>query len=148
MTADLIGRCARRAASAALLIAMVTGAAHAAENYRVRLTTVPIEARTSAEVKGSGSATAELDGARLRVTGSFNGLVSPATFGRLHEGSVKGVRGPQIAEFAVPAAASGSFSAELTLTPAQAQSLRQGRLYLQIHSSGAPDGNLWGWLLP
>jgi hypothetical protein len=26
--------------------------------------------------------------------------------------------------------------------------LRQGRMYLQLHSESAPDGNLWGWLLP
>jgi hypothetical protein len=25
--------------------------------------------------------------------------------------------------------------------------LRKGMVYVQIHSEGAPDGNLWGWLL-
>jgi hypothetical protein len=61
---------------------------------------------------------------------------------------VLGVRGPSVAEFTVPQAASGSFNAEFKLTPPQLQSLHQGRLYLQIHSAAAPDGNLWGWLLP
>lgn len=122
-------------------------AVHAAESYRVRLTTVPIEARTSADAKGSGSATAELDGTRLTIHGSFSGLVSAATGGELHAGPVTAVRGPKIAEFAVPQAQSGPFSATIALTPEHVQSLREGRLYLQVGSVGAPDGNLWGWLL-
>jgi hypothetical protein len=48
----------------------------------------------------------------------------------------------------VPAAQSGAFNAELTLTAAQAEGVRQGQVYLQIHSVSAPEGNLWGWLLP
>jgi len=26
--------------------------------------------------------------------------------------------------------------------------LEKGRFYVQLHSEKAPDGNLWGWLLP
>ena len=33
------------------------------------------------------------------------------------------------------------------LTPDQLQALLDGRLYIQIHSASAPEGNLWGWLL-
>ena len=33
------------------------------------------------------------------------------------------------------------------LTPDQIADLRAGRLYVQIQSERAPDGNLWGWLL-
>ena len=58
-----------------------------------------------------------------------------------------GVRGPPFADVTVPAATSGDFSAEVALTPAQIEALRQGRIYLQIHSASAPDGNLWGWVL-
>jgi hypothetical protein len=61
---------------------------------------------------------------------------------------VLGVRGPAVAEFTVPQSPSGSFNAQFKLTPSQLDSLRLGRLYLQIHSVAAPDGNLWGWLLP
>jgi len=35
----------------------------------------------------------------------------------------------------------------LDLTREQVQSLQSGRLYVQISSEKAPDGNLWGWLL-
>jgi hypothetical protein len=119
----------------------------AAESFKVRLRPVPIEAATAAATKGEGDAAAELDGRRLRLTGRFAGLQGPATIARLHEGPVMGVRGPAIAEVAVPAAQSGTFNAELTLTAAQAAGLRDGRVYLQIHSQSAPEGNLWGWLL-
>ena len=133
--------------AAALVLVIATFAASAAESFKVRLTPVPIEAATSAATKGRGSATASLDGATLTVNGSFSGLAGAATVAALHEGPVLGVRGPSVADFTVPQVASGSFSAQFQLTAAQVQSLHQGRLYLQIHSAAAPDGNLWGWLL-
>jgi len=136
-----------RAAAAVLAVFAMFGA-HAAEGFKVRLTPVPIEASTAAKTQGSGSASASLDGSTLSVTGSFTGLVGAATVAALHEGPVLGVRGPAVADFTVPQSASGSFNAQFKLTPAQVQSLHQGRLYLQIHSAAAPDGNLWGWLLP
>ena len=34
------------------------------------------------------------------------------------------------------------------LTPAQVQELSASRYYVQLHSEKAPDGNLWGWLMP
>jgi len=120
----------------------------AADSFKVRLRPVPIEAATAAATTGAGEAAAELDGRRLRLTGSFAGLQGAATIARLHEGSVMGVRGPAIADVTVPAAQRGTFSADLTLTAAQAAGIREGRVYLQIHSTSAPDGNLWGWLLP
>jgi hypothetical protein len=135
------------AASFAVLV-LLPFAASAADAFKVRLTPVPIEASTAAKTKGGGSATASLDGTTLTLNGSFAGLQGAATVARLHEGAATGVRGPAVADFTVPQAASGSFTAKLTLTATQAESVRQGRTYLLIHSAAAPDGNLWGWLLP
>ena len=36
----------------------------------------------------------------------------------------------------------------MELSPVQIADLEKGRLYIQLHSEKAPDGNLWGWLLP
>ena len=58
-----------------------------------------------------------------------------------------GVRGDAISELSVEASVSGTFSGNVELTQEQVQRLRQGRLYIQIHSEAAPEGNLWGWLL-
>jgi hypothetical protein len=34
------------------------------------------------------------------------------------------------------------------LTPQPLQDLQNSCLYVQLHSERAPDGNLWGWLMP
>ena len=39
-------------------------------------------------------------------------------------------------------------AARSTSPPIQVADLEKGRLYVQLHSEKAPDGNLWGWLLP
>lgn len=126
----------------------LTGTAGAADTFRVRLTPVPIEAATAAATTGQGSATAQLDGTKLSLKGTFGGLKGAATVARLHEGAVTGVRGPAIADFTVPAAQGGSFAADIPLTAAQADAVRRGHVYVQIASASAPEGNLWGWLLP
>ena len=41
----------------------------------------------------------------------------------------------------------GTLTGSIQLTPVQIDDLRRGRLYIQIHSEKAPEGNLWGWLL-
>jgi hypothetical protein len=143
-------RSARRVllCSAALVAAVVAITASAQQSFKVRLRPVPIEASTAANTTGAGEATASLAGSKLTVRGNFAGLKGAATVAHLHQGPVMGVRGPSFADVTVPAATSGAFNAEIALTPAQVEGLRQGQIYLQIHSESAPDGNLWGWLLP
>ena len=130
-----------------LCLALFT-VSQSAETFVARLTMMPIEVATRTNVTGSGSGSATLDGRRLLVSGSFSGLQGPATAARLHEGIALGIRGAPLFELGVESATAGSFSGEVELTPEQVESLRQGRLYIQIHSEAAPDGNLWGWLLP
>jgi hypothetical protein len=47
----------------------------------------------------------------------------------------------------VSKAISGTVTGTVDLTREQVQSLQSGRLYVQISSEKAPEGNLWGWLL-
>lgn len=143
-----------RLAAALGCIASLAGSAGAAaqrtETFTARLTWVPISGAERADVTGRGTATATLAGAQLSISGSFEGLAAPATAARLHHGMAKGVRGLPIGELTVTRAASGTLSGTITLTREQIDSLRQGRLYVQVHSEKgvAPDGaNLWGWLL-
>jgi hypothetical protein len=139
---------AMRLLVAATAACAVAAAAVAADTFRVRLTPVPIEASTAAATTGQGNATAQLEGTKLTLKGAFAGLKGAATVAQLHEGAVTGVRGPAIADFTVPSAQSGSFTADITLTVAQADAVRRGHMYVQIASASAPEGNLWGWLLP
>jgi len=135
--------------SAALVLAafVFAASAHADEKFRGRLYPVPIDQSLRAEVTGNGSIAAVLDGHKLSITGTFQGLRSAATMAQLHQSPVTGVRGPVILDLTVSKASSGSVNGSFELTDEQANLLRKGRLYVQIHSEKAPDGNLWGWLL-
>jgi hypothetical protein len=134
--------------STVLVAAALVFAAAAQQSFKIRLRPVPIEASTAANTTGAGEAFAELAGTRLTLRGNFAGLKGAATVAHLHQGPVMGVRGPAIADVTVPGATMGAFSAEIALTAAQVEGLKQGQIYLQIHSETAPDGNLWGWLVP
>jgi len=131
-----------------MLAGLVSATAMGAETFTARLTMVPIEMATRANVAGEGAATAVLDGRRLSVQGTFAGLRGAATVVRLHAGVLTGVRGPVVGELNVTRATAGEIAGTLELDAAQAESLLQGRWYIQVHSDAAPDGNLWGWLLP
>jgi hypothetical protein len=108
---------------------------------------VGIDASKRAEITGSGSISAVLAGTQLSITGAFDGMQSPATLAQVRQGVATGVRGPAIGDLTVSPATSGDVSGMLSLTAEQVESLRKGKLYIQIHSEKAPDGNLWGWLL-
>ena len=116
--------------------------------YRARLSVVPIDVAMQATVAGSGAATATLKGSTLSIAGTFGGLKTPATVARLHRGPKTAMRGPAIGDLTATAATSGAISGTIELTKLQIDDLAAGRIYLQLHSEKAPDGNLWGWLLP
>ncbi len=130
-----------------LLLASVAGA-QKAETYKVRLTPVSMDAAMKVNIAGSGTATATLNSAKLTISGTFEGLLGPATTAQIHRGSATGVRGPVILDLTISPATAGTVTGSFDLTPDQVESLRKGRLYIQIASQKAPDGNLWGWLLP
>jgi hypothetical protein len=139
------------AGSALALVLVCAGLAPAAaqnqERYKVRLATVPTDGGMRETVAGTGSAAAVLAGAKLTITGTFQGLRSPATVARLHNGLTRGVRGPAVGDLTVSKGTTGSVSGSIDLTPEQVQSLRKGQMYVQLSSEKAPEGNLWGWLL-
>jgi CHRD domain-containing protein len=120
------------------------------ETYTARLGWVPTTPTDRPNVTGKGSATATLAARKLTISGSFEGLAAPATVARLHSGIAKGARGAAIADLMVTQAAAGKLSGSIDLTPQQVESLKQGKLYIQLHTDKGipPDGStLWGWLL-
>ena len=121
--------------------------AQAQETFKTRLSPVPIDAQLAPIVTGHGSVSAVLAGTKLTVTGTFEGMHSPATAAHLHLSKMTGVRGSPIHELTVTKAASGNVSGSVDLTAPEVEALRKGLLYVVVHSEGAPDGNLWGWLL-
>ena len=117
------------------------------DTFKARLSAVPVENSTVAGITGSGSVTAVLTGRNLSVSGKFEGMRTPATLAQIHVGP-KGIRGPVLSDLTITKATSGTISGTITLKPAQVDDLKAGRFYVQIHSEKAPDGNLWGWILP
>jgi len=125
----------------------VSSAAQDKGQFRARLSTVPIDVAQQSTIAGNGSATATLTNRKISVTGTFANLKTPATMAKIHV-APKGMRGPAIFDLVVSNATSGALSGEFELTPAQVRDLMAGRFYIQLHSEKAPEGNLWGWLLP
>ena len=126
-------------------------AAQSGEKFTARLGWVPTAGPNDrVNVTGKGTATGTLSGRKLTINGSFEGLAAPATVARLHQGIAKGARGAAITDLTVSKGASGTLTGSVDLTAPQVEALRQGKLYIQLHSEKgvAPDGsNLWGWFL-
>ena len=139
------------AMTAALVGSALPLAAQGGEKYTARLGWVPIAGPNDrVNVTGKGSATGTLSGRTLSINGTFEGLAAPATLARLHQGIAKGARGAAITDLTITKGASGTLTGSVDLTQPQVEALRQGKLYIQLHSEKgvAPDGsNLWGWFL-
>jgi hypothetical protein len=135
--------------AAALLCGFSVTAALAADQvFASRLTPVAYDGAMRANVQGDGHVSATLSGNKLSVTGSFTGLPSPATGAALYSGSGIGVPGMPIQTLTLAGQSDGSVSGTVTLNAKQLAAFRQGHVYVQLNSQKAPDGNLWGWLLP
>src|SRR5262245_31988795 len=125
----------------------ISVAAQTGKSFKTRLSPVPIDVTMQTTIAGSGTVTAALAGSKLTVSGTFEGLKSPATVAKLRKSPVRGVRGPEIFDLTVTQATAGTLNGAFDLTPPQIADLQAGRLYIQINSERAPEGNLWGWLL-
>jgi hypothetical protein len=125
----------------------LTGAA-ASSTFHVRLSPGPRLVGTRADRSGSGSVTATLDGNTLTLQGSFTGLLAVPTGAHLRMGPLPGVRGPRVADLTFSADTTGTVSGRVQLDSAQIAALRKGGLYMELDSEKAPEGDLWGWIMP
>ena len=115
------------------------------DNYRTRLSPVPIDVAMQANVAGQGQVTAMLAGNKLTVTGNATGLRSPATEVHIHRGA-PGIPGPSILDLTTTKTTAPAISGTVDLSPSMVDDLKNGQLYVQLNSERAPDGNLRGWL--
>ena len=118
------------------------------ESFDVRLSPAPRDASMRTSIAGHGSVSVTLRGNRLTLSGTFEGFTSPATHAELHRGPAVAMRGPAIHELTVSTGTSGTLSGSFTLSADELAALNAAQLYLQVASESAPDGNIWGWLLP
>src|SRR5215510_12203698 len=137
----------RALATLLIVAAIISLKGQSTRNFKVRLSPVPVDIAMMANITGSGSATAVLAGDKLTINGTFEGMKSNVTIAQVHKGPVAGVRGPVVFDLTASGTTSGTIKGTLTLTPVQIADLEKRRLYIQIHSEKAPEGNLWGWLV-
>lgn len=134
----------------AIALAMSTTAAMAADNFQIGLTPVARSNATHFTAIGYGNAKVSVEGNKLSISGTFDGLASPATDAQLCEGIGIGIVGVcGVGKLTISQATSGNITGTIVLDTTQQGALRAGRLYIQLNSLGAPApaGNLWGWLL-
>ena len=131
-------------AALAVVCALV---AQTQQTFKARLSPVAVDTQLVSVITGHGVLSAALAGTKLTVTGTFEGMHSAATAAHLHQSKATGLPGPVIHELTVSKAMDGTISGSADLAPAEVEALRKGLLYVMVHSTGAPDGNLWGWLL-
>jgi hypothetical protein len=136
-----------RVALVAVLLLTASVSAAQGTTYQARLAVVPLDVAMQSTIAGAGDVRGTLEGRTLVLNGRFSGLRSSATVARLHVSAVRGMRGAAVADLTVSPAIEGTVTGRVELTPPQLTALSEGRLYVQLHSEKAPDGNLWGWLL-
>jgi CHRD domain len=133
---------------ACLLSVLPGAAAQSPLTFHFRLSPGPRLVGTRADRSGGGSVVATLDGSKLTLKGSFSGLLSVPTGAHLFMGSLPGVRGPQVTGLTISPATTGVLSGIVQLTTEQLTALHNGGLYVEIDSDQAPEGDLWGWIMP
>jgi hypothetical protein len=114
-------------------------------SFDFRLSPGPRLVGTRAQSSGSGQVHVSLEGRTLTLHGTYQGLLGKAADVHLAMGSMPGVRGSAIAPLA---AADGAISGQVVLTSRQLAAFQKGGLYVEIDSAEAPDGDLWGWIMP
>ena len=108
------------------------------ETFRARLA-------PSAGGTGAGEVRAVLRGRLLDISGRFDGLTSVATAAHVHQAPA-GETGPALFTLEVTPGRDGDLRGGADLAGDQVEALREGTLYVQIHTLDRPAGALLGWL--
>ena len=114
-------------------------------SFRARLSPLPVDGRLVRTITGVGQVRATLAGDRLTITGTFEGLASPATAAHVHIAPA-GERGPAVGPLEVSASPEGDITGSVVLSIEDSAALLAQSLYIQIHSEENPEGELRGWI--
>lgn len=142
-------RCTSRRLILAGVVVLLGGVPHAqtSQEFRGRLSVLPIDFTTAPSMSGQGEAHATLTGPTLVITGEFEGLSSPATAAHIHQ-APPARRGAVAFTLDVADERRGTLAGTFTLDAAGQEALRDGNYYVQIHTENNRSGELRGWLLP
>ena len=132
----------------AAVMLTATAAFAADQSFDFRLSPGPRLVGTRAESSGAGRVHAELKGNILTLSGDYHGLLAASATAQLMMGPLPGVRGPKLADLTITPAVTGTISGKVTLNRQAMAAFAKGGLYIEIISQPAPDGDLWGWIMP
>lgn len=132
----------------AAVMLTATAAVAADQSFDFRLSPGPRLVGTRAESSGAGRVHADLKGNVLTLSGDYHGLLAAPATAQLMMGPLPGVRGPKLADLIITPAVNGTVSGKVTLNKQAMATFAKGGLYIEIISQPAPDGDLWGWVMP
>jgi hypothetical protein len=139
----------QRGVLAALVsLLFLSGPALADQSFDFRLSPGPRLVGTRADSSGSARLHADLKGNVLTLSGDYQGLLAAPATAQLMMGPLPGVRGPKLADLTIAPAASGAISGKVTLNKQAMAAFAKGGLYVEITNAAAPEGDLWGWVMP
>jgi uncharacterized repeat protein (TIGR01451 family) len=95
---------------------------------------------TNSTAKGTATLLLTPDETEARLSLTFNGLTSQETAAHIHGPAPPGISGQVL--FPLPLGQVDDF--QIVLTPSQVQDLKNGLLYINVHSSNFPNGEIRG----
>ncbi|WPB76264.1 CHRD domain-containing protein [Archangium violaceum] len=111
---------------------------------------------TAAPATTMGIATATLDGNTLTVTGTFTGLQSnlqvasgTESAAHVHQGA-QGTNGPVVLDLTITTSdqRNGSYTGTKNLSNDEQESFKGGLFYINVHTTGNPNGEIRGQFIP
>ena len=131
-----------------LVAAFAAGGAHAAGQFRATLAGASEVPANTSTATGNAHAKLDDDGTTLRVHVRYSGLSSGVTGAHVHSGAA-GTNGPVVVDLQPVLGKSAGTIAEhrATLDAAAAAQLKAGTLYVNVHTTQFPDGEIRGQLM-
>ena len=115
--------------------------------YTIALSSASEVPAVTAASNGSGSVTATFDGMNLIIKGTFKNLTGPATLAHLHGPASRTAAAPVLFPLTFTndaAAGSGTLSGTVMLMGDQVTALKDGQLYINIHTAANKAGEIRG----
>lgn len=129
-----------------LALSFLLGAAAAAEELRMEVTLTGEDQVPAVETDGHGSGTIEVDAAR-KISGSVTTENVPGTMAHIHE-APPGENGPVVVPLEQDGDNTWVVPEGVHLTEAQLETLKEGNLYINVHTEKHPGGEVRGQLNP
>jgi hypothetical protein len=104
------------------------------------------ERPTPVDTQATGNATVTIEDTAVRVQGEFEGLSGAAVAAHIHGPADKETAAPIICPLTATAAVGGTLAGSCTFTEEQLQQLRDGRMYVNVHTQQHPQGEIRGQL--